>query len=69
MTLNVCMQIRVLKYMNYQICSNDDSGLTVTYFTTRSNLLPYAFVWKLVKPCIFQKLLLSIVSNMIYAVN
>ena len=30
------MQHRVLKY--YQISSNDDPGLTLTYFTTRSNL-------------------------------
>ena len=37
------MQHRVLKY--YQIPSNEDPGLTLTYFTTRSNLVPYAFVW------------------------
>ena len=34
----------VLEY--YQICSNDDPGLTLTYFTARSNLVPYAFVWE-----------------------
>ena len=28
----------------YQVCSNDDPGLT--YFTARSNLVPYAFVWE-----------------------
>ena len=28
----------------YQVCSNDDPGLTLTYFTTGSNLVPYAFV-------------------------
>ena len=28
----------------YQICSNDDPKLTVTYFMARSNLVPYAFV-------------------------
>ena len=33
---------RVLEY--YQICSNDDPGLTLTYFTTRSNLVPFAFM-------------------------
>ena len=38
------MQYRVLEY--YQVCSNDDPGLTLTYFTARSNLVPYAFVWK-----------------------
>ena len=26
-------------------CSNDDPGLTLTYFMARSNLVPYAFVW------------------------
>ena len=30
----------------YQVCSNDDPGLTLTYFTARSNLVPYAFVWE-----------------------
>ena len=43
MTLKVDMLHRVLE--NYQVCSNDDSGLTLTYFMARSNLVPYAFVW------------------------
>ena len=30
----------------YQVCSNDDAGLTLTYFMARSNLVPYAFVWE-----------------------
>ena len=47
MTLKVCMQHRALEY--YQICSNDDSGLTLIYFTARSILVPYAFVWEKVK--------------------
>ena len=42
MTLKLGLQHRVLEY--YQICSNDDPGLTLTYFTTRPNLVPYAFV-------------------------
>ena len=42
MTLKLGMQHRVLK--NYPIYSNDDPGLTLTYFTARSNLVPYAFV-------------------------
>ena len=37
------MQHRVFEY--YQIWSNDEPGLTLTYFTARSNLTPYAFVW------------------------
>ena len=44
MILKLGMQHRVLEY--YQVCSNDDPGLTMTYFTARSNLAPYAFVWK-----------------------
>ena len=33
----------VLEY--YHVYSNDDPRLTLTYFTARSNLVPYAFVW------------------------
>ena len=43
MTFKFGMQHRVLKY--YQIPSNEYPGLTLTYFMTRSNLIPYAFVW------------------------
>ena len=42
MTLNIGgIQHRVLEY--YQVCSNDNPGLTLTYFKARSNLVPYAF--------------------------
>ena len=44
MTLKLGMQYWVLEF--YQVCSNDDRGLTLTYFTARSNLVPYAFVWE-----------------------
>ena len=44
MTLKLGMQHRMLEY--YKICSNDDPGFTLTYVTTRSNLVPYAFVWE-----------------------
>ena len=44
MTLKLGMQYRVLEY--YQVSSNDDPGLNLTYLTTRSNLFPYAFVWE-----------------------
>ena len=44
MTLKVGMQHRVLEY--YQVCSNDDTGLTLTYFMARSNLVPYTSVWE-----------------------
>ena len=37
---------------------SDDPGLTLTYFTARSNFVLCAFVWeKNVKQCTFQKLL------------
>ena len=42
MTLNLGLHHRVLEY--YQVCSNDDPGLTLTYLMARSNLVPYAFV-------------------------
>ena len=44
MTLKLGMQHRMHEY--YQVCSNDDPWLTLTYFMARSNLLPYAFVWE-----------------------
>ena len=40
----VCSVGMQLEY--YQVCSNDEPWLTLTYFTTRSNLVPYAFVWE-----------------------
>ena len=44
MTLKLSMHHRVLEY--YQVCSNDDPGLTLTYFTARSNMVLYIFVWE-----------------------
>ena len=44
MTLKLSMQHWVLEY--FKICSNDDPGLTLTYFMARSNLVPYAFIWE-----------------------
>ena len=41
-TFKLGMQHWVLKY--YQVCSNDDPRLTLTY-TARSSLVPYAFIW------------------------
>ena len=53
MTLKVCMQHWVLEY--YQVCSNDNPGLTFIYFTARSNLAPYVFVWEKVKTIDFSE--------------
>ena len=44
MTLNLGMHHWVLEY--YQVYLNDDPRLTLTYFTARSNLVTYAFVWE-----------------------
>ena len=44
MSLKLGMQHRVHEY--YQVYSNDDPGLTLTYFTARSNLVPYTFIWE-----------------------
>ena len=38
------MQYWLIDY--YQIYSNDDTGMTLTYFTAKSYLFPYAFVWE-----------------------
>ena len=67
MTLKLGMQHRVLEY--YQIYSSDDPVLTLTYFTARSNFVPYAFVWEKGKTMDFQKLLYSMMSKLVYAVN
>ena len=53
MTLDIGMKHWVFEY--YQICSNDDPGLTLTYITARSNLVPYAFVWEKVETMEFSK--------------
>ena len=53
MTLKLGMQHGVLEY--YQVCSNDDPGLTLTDFTARSNLVPCAFVWEKGKTMIFSE--------------
>ena len=53
MTLNLGIHHWVLEY--YQFCSNDDPGLTLTYFTARSNLVPYAFIWEKGKTVYFSE--------------
>ena len=39
------------------ICSNDDPGLTLTYFTARSNLVTLAFLWEKVKTVDFSEII------------
>ena len=52
MTLKLGMQHRVLEY--YQICLNYDPGLTMTYFTARPYLVPYAASGARVLPSLFK---------------
>ena len=60
MTLKLGLQHPVLEC--YQVCSNNDHGLTLTCFTARADLVSYAFVWgKKVKQWIFQKPLSSMI--------
>ena len=44
MTLKVDMRYHILEF--YNVYSNDDPGLTLTYFTARSTFVPFAFVWE-----------------------
>ena len=37
------------------LCSNDDPRVTLTYFTARSNLVTYAFLWEKVKTVDFSE--------------
>ena len=55
MTLKLSVHHRVLQY--YQVYSNDVPGLTLTYFTTSSNLVPYAFVWEKGKTVDFSEII------------
>ena len=55
MTLNLGMQHRILKY--HKIPSKYDPGLTLTYFTARSDLVPYAFVWEKAKTMDFAEII------------
>ena len=42
MTLKLGLRHWLLEY--YQVCSNDDLGLTFIYFSARSNLVPFIFI-------------------------
>ena len=37
------------------VCSNDDPGVTLTYFTARSNLVTYAFLLEKLKTVDFSE--------------
>ena len=62
------MQHRVLEY--YQVYSIDDPGLILTYFTARSDLIPYAFVWEKGKTTDFSETVVVYDVNIgVYGVN
>ena len=50
--ISLCVQLSGLEILvydclecgTYQVCSNDDLRLTLTYFPSRSNLLPNALI-------------------------
>ena len=67
MTLKLGMQHWVLEY--YQVCSNDDPELTLTYYTARSNLVPYAFAWENGKTMDFSETIVVYVSKLVDVVN
>ena len=37
------------------VCSNDDPGVTLTYFTAKSNFVTYVFLWEKVKTVDFSE--------------
>ena len=42
----------------YKLCINDDPGLTLTYFTARSNWFTYTFEWgKLLQSHLMEEIL------------
>ena len=43
--LKLSLQHKVIKL--YKIDINDDPGFTLTYFTARSNLVLYVFIWEI----------------------
>ena len=53
MTLKLCMRHQVLEY--YKAHSNNDPRLTLSYFTARSNLVPYVLVWEKGKTIYFSE--------------
>ena len=65
MTLKLGMQHRVHEY--YEVYLNNDPGLTLTYFTAMSNLVPYAFVREKGKTIDFSEIIvvydLKLVTN------
>ena len=61
------MQHWLLEY--YQVCSNDDPELTLTYFTARSNLVPYAFVWEKGKTMDFLESIESMLSKLVVTIK
>ena len=47
------------------VCSNDDPRVTLTYFTARSNLITYPFLWEKVKTVDFSETIAASDLNVI----
>ena len=67
MTLKVDMHHWVLEY--YQVCSNDDPELTLTYLRQGQIWFFMLLYGQKVKQWIFQKLLLSMIPKLVDGVN
>ena len=52
-----CTRNLVCSIKYCQVYSNDAPGLTLTYFTARSNLVPYAFLWGKIKTMDFSEII------------
>ena len=48
-------QVSVYRTIGPLVCSNDDPGVTLTYFTARSNFVTWAFLWEKVKTVDFSE--------------
>ena len=60
MTFNLGLQHWLLGY--YQIYSNDGPWLTLTYFTARSDLVLYAFIWEKGKTVLLKSMMSKFVD-------
>ena len=53
--LNLDVGMKHPRLLPIIVCSNNDPGVTLTYFTARSNLVTLAFLWEKVKTMDFSE--------------
>ena len=51
------------------VCSNNDPRVTLTYLTTRSNLVIWAFLWEKVKSVDFSETIIIVTRKLVVADN